>query len=51
MRASGGAPRVHAYLTAANIESALIRGEQEQAFKEYYAMLAHTTAPTEPPNR
>lgn len=44
VRAAGGVPRVHAYLTAANVESALIRGEQQQALKEFYAMLAHTTA-------
>jgi hypothetical protein len=44
VRASGGVPRVHAYLTAANVESALIRGEQQQALMEFYAMLAHTTA-------
>jgi hypothetical protein len=44
VRAAGGVPRVHAYLTAVNVESALIRGEQQQALAEFYAMLAHTTA-------
>ncbi|MCX6620863.1 MAG: hypothetical protein NTY38_07240 [Acidobacteria bacterium] len=44
VRAANGPPRVHAYLTAANTESALIRGEQQQAMREFYAMLAHSTA-------
>ena len=44
VRAAGGPPRVHGYLTAINTESALIRGEQKQALREFYAMLAHSTA-------
>lgn len=35
---------LHHYLTMKNTESELIRGEQEIALQEFYAMLAHTSA-------